>query len=144
MLDKVKRIIDAFNKNNVEYIIIGGYAVILHGFLRATEDLDIIIKLSSENVAKLQHSLKTVYDDSDVDLITYEELAIYPVIRYGTPDNFYIDIISSIGELFSYEKIEKNTKVIDGIKLSFASASSLYEMKKNTYLERKINWISCF
>ena len=33
--------IDALNKAEVEYIFVGGYAVILHGFARTTGDMDI-------------------------------------------------------------------------------------------------------
>lgn len=136
MLDKVNKIIEALNKNDVQYVVIGGYAIILHGFLRATEDVDIVIKMSDENVLKLQTALQSVYDDPDIDSINFEELTSYPVIRYGTPDDFYIDIISNLGESFNFDKIEKISKVIDGITICFASAASLFEMKKNTYREK--------
>lgn len=36
-----KEFLLALNKHNVEYIIVGGYAVILHGYSRTTGDIDI-------------------------------------------------------------------------------------------------------
>lgn len=33
--------IDALNKQNVEYLLVGGYAVILHGYRRSTGDIDV-------------------------------------------------------------------------------------------------------
>lgn len=33
--------ISALNHNQVDYILVGGYSVILHGYLRTTGDLDI-------------------------------------------------------------------------------------------------------
>lgn len=41
------------NKNNVQYIIIGGVAVNVHGFTRATGDLDIWYNPSKENFHRL-------------------------------------------------------------------------------------------
>lgn len=136
MLDKVLKVIDSLNKHKVEYIIIGGYAVILHGFLRATEDIDIIVKMTESNITKLQTALNVIYNDNEINEITFEELNNYPVIRYGTADNFYIDIISRIGEAFSYDNIGIVSKEIESIQIKFASAASLYEMKKNTYREK--------
>lgn len=136
MLDKALKIIDSLNKCNVAYIIIGGYAIILHGFLRATEDIDLILKIEPRNISNLRDALTAIYNDNEIKEITFEELKNYPVIRYGTPDNFYIDIISGIGEAFSFDNIETITKVIDNVEIKFASVKSLYEMKKITYREK--------
>lgn len=46
--------IDALNKAEVEYILVGGYAVILHGFSRTTGDLDVWVKKSIPNYGKLK------------------------------------------------------------------------------------------
>ncbi len=43
----------ALNKFNVEYMIIGGYAVILNGYNRTTGDLDIWVKKTRDNYRKL-------------------------------------------------------------------------------------------
>lgn len=136
MLDQVLKIINSLNQHNVNYVIIGGYAIILHGYLRATEDLDIMIEFTEKNVKNLQTALKSIYNDDDIDDINLSELGSYPVIRYGTPDNFYIDVISGLGTKFSYSDIEIVRKNIDSISIPFASISSLYEMKKDTYREK--------
>ena len=39
------------NEANVRYLLIGGFAVILHGFVRGTRDIDILVDASLENVA---------------------------------------------------------------------------------------------
>ena len=41
--------ITALNNNEVEYILVGGYSVILHGYSRTTGDLDIWVNKKSEN-----------------------------------------------------------------------------------------------
>ncbi len=46
--------IDALNKAHVEYILVGGYAVILHGHTRTTGDMDVWIDKTSLNYQKLK------------------------------------------------------------------------------------------
>jgi len=41
------------NKHNVMYLVIGGYAVSIHGYPRSTKDLDVCIKLSEDNALKM-------------------------------------------------------------------------------------------
>jgi predicted nucleotidyltransferase len=76
------------NHFEVEYLVIGGYAVSAHGYPRSTKDLDICIKLSEKNADKMVlvinefgfASLKLSKDDfMKPDLITqlgYEPLRI--------------------------------------------------------------------
>lgn len=136
MLDKVLNIIESFNKHEVDYVIIGGYAVIMHGFLRATEDIDVMLLMTKENITRFQSALYDVYSENEIEELSFEELGKYPVIRYGTPDNFYIDIISGLGTAFSFENIDIDRKVVDNVEVKFASVKSLIEMKKNTYREK--------
>jgi len=136
MFDSIEKIIKSFDVNEVEYVIIGGYAIILNGFLRATEDIDILLKMTPDNLKKFQKALREVYDDTEIDEINFEELSKYSVIRYGTRDNFYIDIISKIGKEFSYDNIEIMEKKVEDIVYRFASPKSLYQMKKSTYREK--------
>ena len=45
--------IAALNISGTEYMIVGGYAVILHGYYRTTQDLDIWVNKTSDNYQKL-------------------------------------------------------------------------------------------
>jgi len=45
--------IDALNKQEVEYLLVGGYAVILHGYRRSTGDMDIWVNVTAENLKKI-------------------------------------------------------------------------------------------
>jgi len=49
--------ITSLNKNHVKYILVGGYAVILHGYIRSTADMDIWVRKSKENFQKLSRAL---------------------------------------------------------------------------------------
>ena len=43
----------AFNKHKVEHLLVGGYAVILHGYTRSTADMDIWVNKTGENYQRI-------------------------------------------------------------------------------------------
>lgn len=129
-------VIDALNSNKVEYILIGGVAVILHGLERLTRDIDIFIKMTEENVMKLRKALFSVFDDPSINEITFEELDKYPVIRYGSPDDFYIDIIGRLGESNIFDNFKYEIIDYQGTEIRIATPETLYELKKNTYRQK--------
>ena len=51
--DDFRDFIQALNNNGVEYILVGGYAVILHGYRRVTGDMDIWVDRTKENYSRL-------------------------------------------------------------------------------------------
>ena len=42
------------NEAGAKYIVVGGFAIIQHGFARATEDIDLLIDTSPENIARVK------------------------------------------------------------------------------------------
>lgn len=67
----------------VEFIVFGAVALMAHGLVRATEDLDIFVRADAENIARLRAALMRVYpDDPAIDEIVHADLAgDYPAIR---------------------------------------------------------------
>jgi len=122
----------AFNKEGVRYVIIGGFAMIMHGLARLTEDIDFFIEDSPENIIRLKKALLSIYDDPSIEELKPEEISQYAVIRYGTPDDFYIDFIGRIGEVFSFKDIEKDIEIfeIDNIKIPVCGLETLIKMKE--------------
>lgn len=55
--DDFKDFIEVLNKYHVNYILVGGYAVILHGYPRYTGDLDIWVQCSEDNYNKLLNAM---------------------------------------------------------------------------------------
>lgn len=47
-----ERIFKALNKAKVKYVVVGGVAVILHGYRRHTDDLDLMVMLEEKNLDK--------------------------------------------------------------------------------------------
>ena len=87
-------VLKALDNHKVDYLLIGGVAVILHGLERLTRDIDIFIKLIPQNIENLRTALNSVFNDDSIEEITLNELQNYPVIRYGTPNGFYIDLMA--------------------------------------------------
>lgn len=55
-----KDIFQRLQEENFEYLVVGGIAVNLHGYVRATVDLDIMILLSEENIKKFVKVIKSM------------------------------------------------------------------------------------
>ena len=56
--DPFDRIIEVLNKHGVDFLMIGGWAVIYHGFNRVTEDMDIFVRKTEENARKTVAALE--------------------------------------------------------------------------------------
>lgn len=54
----VYQLVEAFQKRKVDYAIAGGYAVALHGAVRGTIDIDIVIRLTKQNLLAAEGVLK--------------------------------------------------------------------------------------
>lgn len=132
---EAKRILAAFEREGVEYVLIGSMAMAAQGLIRATRDLDFFISPSEANVERLRRALKALYDDDpNVEQITASDLAgDYPAIEYVPPHGEYsIDLLSRLGEAFRYETIEGEEIALDGIRVRVATPRMLYRMKKDT------------
>jgi len=52
--DEILRVLRAFEASGLEYVLIGATAMGFHGLVRATEDVDLLIRATPENVERLQ------------------------------------------------------------------------------------------
>jgi predicted nucleotidyltransferase len=132
------RLLRSLADAEVEYTIIGGIAMNLHGLVRATEDVDLMLNPSAANVHRLRTALKSMYDDPDIALIMASDLeGAYPVIRYVPPDDEPpIDLIARLGAVFSYEDVDWQELDVAGVKVRVATPESLYAMKRGTVRPR--------
>ncbi|MFQ6113319.1 MAG: nucleotidyl transferase AbiEii/AbiGii toxin family protein [bacterium] len=130
------QILNALNKHHVDYILIGGVAVIIHGLERLTRDIDLFVKMNPKNIERLRKALFSVFEDSSIKEITLNELQNYPVVRYGTPNGFYIDIIGRLGEVAAFDDLEYEILDFQGIKIKIGTPETLYNLKKDTVRPR--------
>jgi len=57
---RFKQIISALNDAGAEYVIVGGIATILHGYVRTTLDVDMIVAFDARNLDRLSTALQQV------------------------------------------------------------------------------------
>jgi predicted nucleotidyltransferase len=92
----------SFNEAGVEYVVVGGYAVGIHGWPRYTDDLDLLVIPTNENGARIKAALTAFgLPESDVSALIIEECER---LRIGDPPN-RIDIFTSISGLDAREAI---------------------------------------
>jgi hypothetical protein len=70
----VKPVLAAFEREGVGYAIFGAAALNLHGLARFTEDLDVFLEPTADNIARLRQALASVFDDPSIEQITAEDL----------------------------------------------------------------------
>lgn len=66
------------NAAGVEYVLVGGFAVILHGFERTTRYIDFLINTDPANVQKIKTALADLMPDAAAE-ITLDDVAQYTV-----------------------------------------------------------------
>lgn len=73
--------IRALNHQDVDYILLGGYAVILHGYNRTTGDMDIWVRKTSENYKKIEKAFvefgMPVFDMTEANFLNNPEMNVF-------------------------------------------------------------------
>lgn len=136
--EQTRAVLSAFEREGVEYVIFGGVALNLQGLARATEDLDVFVAPTEENIRRLRTALSSVFDDAQIEEITAEDLlGDYPAVQYVPPEGaFHIDILTRLGEGFRFEDLDAERIDFDGLEVSVVTAATLYRMKKDTVRAR--------
>lgn len=91
-LEDLVSLCKALNDEGVRYVLIGGFAVILHGFVRATKDVDLLVDSSVENVQRLKRAMSTLPDNA-IALMSDDEVDRYGVVRVA--DEFVVALMKS-------------------------------------------------
>lgn len=117
------------NQHEVRYLVIGGYAVSIHGYPRYTKDLDICIELSKENAIKVVQVLK------DFGLgslgLTEEDFTKEKFVTQLGYEPLRIDILNDMDGV-PFSEAWKNKKEIsyERVKINFIGYNELLILKK--------------
>ena len=77
LFSKFLELTKELKNQQVEYVLIGGMAINLHGFARNTEDIDLFVQPDDFNIEKLRTALFNVFHDEQLEEITINELEKY-------------------------------------------------------------------
>lgn len=122
-----KEFIELLNSNNVEYIVVGGYAVGFHGHPRYTGDIDFWIAISNENALKVIKVLNEFgfgHISIQIEDLMNDDL----IIQLGYEPN-RIDILTSVTGLNFQECFEQ--RIIANFDEFFVNFLDLRNLRKN-------------
>ena len=120
-----REFIESLNKNDVQYLVVGGYAVAFHGHPRYTKDLDVWIKVEPDNAQRVTQAL------SDFG---FESLGLKPddfltpgyVIQLGYPP-YHIDILTEVkGVDFDTLFLRKRSAFLFKVDITHANRGHFY------------------
>ena len=89
-----KELLELFNANRVEYMIVGAYALAFHGVPRNTGDLDIFVRSSGENAGRILRALDA-FGFGSLDLAESDFMAPDRVVQLGVPP-VRVDLLTSL------------------------------------------------
>ena len=137
----IRQIFAALNDADADYVVVGGFAVILHGYLRATADLDLAVGLSPENAVRAMDALAAIgmrprlpvpmadfADPAKREEWGRRNMSVFPL---WDPSNPLRSIDVFIDEPVVFEELLRDAvrKDLDGLSIPVASIDHLIRMK---------------
>lgn len=146
-----EKVFFALNKTNVKYLVIGGVAVNLHGYVRFTGDLDLLLLLNKENLARIDKVMKRLKYSERLPVSIKELGDIKKVQRWIKEKNLkaytfnpppgnllQIDIIINESLKFAQFYKRKLIKTMGKLKIPVVSINDIIEMKKRAKRDKDI------
>ena len=118
----------SLNREGVRYVVVGGMAMIQAGFVRATEDIDLLVDTDRENLTRLRTALLDLPDQA-VRELGEDDLDRYVVVRIA--DEFVVDLLKAACGI-EYEEARDLIEDVEleGVRIPFASPALLWRTKQ--------------
>lgn len=121
----------ALSDNNVKYMMVGGFAVNMHGYTRATQDVDIWIKDDTENRSNLGKAME-IFDYGE---LSWEDVQFVPGwTNFYIGNGILLDILIDMKGLegYSFDECLKLAQAaeIENLKVPFLHINHLIANKK--------------
>lgn len=136
-------LLERLARNGVDFIIIGGFAGVVHGCTIVTQDVDICCDFSVPNLLKLAKALKGLHPvhrmtPARIKLELTESNAGQYKNLYLDTDIGQLDCLGYVKGVGNYQKVKETSILIDveGIKMRVLSIDAFIESKKATNRSR--------
>ena len=118
----------SLDEQGVRYLLIGGFAVVLQGYVRATKDIDLLVDPGPDNVAALRRALSSLPDNAAAAMAD-DEIERYQVVRVA--DEIVVDLMASACGITWKQAMADgvDTFEIEGVRILVASKELLIRMK---------------
>lgn len=129
--DDFRDFVNSLNSNHVEYILVGGFSVILHGHSRVTGDMDIWVERSEDNYKKLQKAFyefhMPVFDMTKENFLSHEEWDVFKFGRKPAAIDIMVKVKGlNFKECFELAKIFE----VEGLTIRTLHLNDLIKAKK--------------
>jgi hypothetical protein len=127
--EEFQELLRLLNRNNVRYLLIGGYAVILNGYVRNTTDLDLAVASDPENAECLVKALTEFgFDGENLNTTLFTKPR--SLIRMGR-EPLKVEILNYL-EGLDFESAYENRRIaeLDGLNISLINIDDLITNKK--------------
>jgi len=127
------QVCEALNRSRAKYLVIGGVACILHGYARATDDVDILIERTEANAERVLAGLAQVGYDFASEWSAAGILK-RPITLIG--DDPAVDVFTVAWKV-KYEQAASRSSVVDvdGIEIPLIGLDDLIETKRTGRLQ---------
>ena len=114
----------------VEYVLVGGQAVRLNGFLRATEDVDVLVAGTRENGERVKRALAFLPSSQDIDAEWFVPQTNGEVENIRVADEILVDLLFSANGQ-SYEALQPHIRIVDldGVPVRVVDIAGLLKTK---------------
>ena len=118
------------NRLGARYLVIGGVAINRLGFIRATDDLDLLIARDLTNQKLVRKALEILPDKAVQELGAEEDLAAWVVVRVN--DQINVDLMTEASGI-DYDEAEKfiEWQEIEGVRVPFANSVLMLRFKQS-------------
>jgi predicted nucleotidyltransferase len=132
-LPPLLRVCQLLNEAGARYLICGGHACILHGLVRTTEDVDILIEPTEDNCRRVIQGLAGLQDGAASEL-TPSDLIENVVVKVA--DEVEVDVSTKAWKVTYSDALPGAREVlVDGIRVPFLGLDALIASKE-TYREQ--------
>jgi hypothetical protein len=135
--DPVLRLLGRFAEEGVEYVLVGGQAVRLNGYVRATEDVDVLVRASRENGQRIKRAMSFLPAAAELDPNWFEPQD-GEVENIRVADELLVDLLfAANGE--TYETVQPHVRLveIEGVTLRVLDIDGLLKTKTD-YREKDV------
>lgn len=127
----MRDLLEIFEKREVEYAVVEGFAVNFYGYVRNTQDLDVLVFPSAENAVRVMQALEEFgFGDAGIPQEYFERRG--SAIHLGVEPN-RIDLLTKL-EGVETEQIRRGVRSVelDGCRVQMVSLEVLLEAKRNS------------
>jgi hypothetical protein len=137
LLEDLVSLCRSLNREGACYVVLGGMAVIQAGFVRATNDIDLLIDTSPENQDRVRRALMALPDGAVRDMAP-DDLDRYVVVRVA--DEIVVDLMKSACGI-DYAEASRSVDVVEiqGVHIPFASPRLLWRTKQTLRDKDKVD-----